>query len=129
LILFPLIYGVKNAYSAYYAENPILFVGFFCLLAVGFFRCGGHWVKAGYFLILTAFFDCYRFETIHFIMAANFFLVCMYVMITDKRFSYLGKASLLLIPLAFQNMLIFEVFQVVLILIFNLLYILKLKQL
>ena len=54
---------------------------------------------------------------------------CMYVMITDKRFSYLGKASLLLIPLAFQNMLIFEAFQVVLILIFNLLYILKLKKL
>ena len=104
-------------------------MGFLCLLSIGFFRCGGHWIKASYFLTAVAFFDCYRFETIHFVMAANFFLICMYIMITDKRFSYLGKASLLLIPLAFQSMLIFEAFQVVLIIIFNLLYILKLKQL
>jgi hypothetical protein len=104
-------------------------VGLLCLLSLGFFRSGGHWIKAGYFLVLTAFFDTYRFEVIHYVVAINFFLVCMYIMVTDKRFSYLGKASLLLIPLAFQNMLIFEAFQVVLILIFNLLYILKLKQL
>jgi len=96
---------------------------------LGFFRSGGHWIKAGYFLVALAFFDCYSFRTIHFIMAMNFFLVCMYVMITDKRFSYLGKASLLLIPLAFQNMLIFEASQVVLVIIFNLLYTIKLKQL
>jgi len=120
---------MKNAYSAYYAENPILFVGFLCLLAIGFFRSGDHWVKAGYFLIALAFFDCYRFGIVHFIMAINFFLVCMYVMITDKRFSYLGKASLLLIPLAFQDMFIFEASQIVLIIVFNILYILKLKQL
>ena len=104
-------------------------MGFLCLLAVGFFRCGGHWIKAGYFLTAVAFFDCYRFEIIHFVMAINFFLVCMYVMITDKRFNYLGKASLLLIPLAFQDMFIFEVSQIVLIIMFNILYILKLKQL
>ena len=127
--MFPLIYGIKNAYSAYYVENPTLFVGFLCLLAIGFFRSGGHWIKAGYFLIALAFFDCYRFGIIHFVMAINFFLVCMYVMITDKRFSYLGKASLLLIPLAFQDMFIFEAFQIVLIIVFNILYILKLKQL
>jgi len=47
----------------------------------------------------------------------------------DKRFSYLGKASLLLIPLAFQNILLFEAFQVVFIIIFNILYVLKLKRL
>jgi len=104
-------------------------VGFLCLLAIGFFRSGGHWVKAGYFLIALAFFDCYRFRIIHFIMAINFFLVCMYVMITDKRFSYLGKASLLLIPLAFQDMFIFEASQIVLVILFNILYILKIKQL
>lgn len=104
-------------------------MGLLCLLSLGFFRSGGHWIKAGYFLVLTAFFDTYRFEVIHYVVAINFFLVCMYIMVTDKRFSYLGKASLLLIPLAFQNMLIFEAFQVVLILIFNLLYILKLKKL
>jgi len=103
-------------------------VGFLCLLSIGFFRCGGHWVKAGYFLTAVAFFDCYRFEVIHFTMAVNFFLVCMYAMITDKRFSYLGKASLFLIPLAFQDMLIFEASQVVLILVFNILYTFKLKQ-
>jgi len=61
-------------------------------------------------------------------MAVNFFLVCMYAMIKDKRFSYLGKASLFLIPLAFQDMLIFEASQVVLISVFNILYIFKLKQ-
>jgi len=104
-------------------------VGSLCLLSLGFFKSGGHWIKAGFFLVALAFFDCYRFGIIHFIMAANFFLICMYVMITDKRFSYLGKASLLLIPLAFQNMLVFEAFQVVLVIIFNLLYTIKLKQL
>jgi|TARA_R110000787_G_C13369366_1_gene440731 hypothetical protein len=127
--LLPIIYGVKNSYSAYYNENPTLFVGFLCLLALGFFRSKGHWIKAGYFLVLTAFFDTYRFEIIHYVVAINFFLICMYIMINDKRFSYLGKASLLLIPLAFQNMLIFEAFQVVLIIIFNILYTLKLKRL
>ena len=110
-------------------ENPTLFVGSLCLLSIGFFRSGGHWVKAGYFLVALAFFDCYRFQIIHFVMAMNFFLVCMYAMIADKRFNYLGKASLLLIPLAFQNMLIFEALQVVLIIIFNILYILKLRRL
>tara|TARA_R110000744_G_scaffold280269_1_gene392402 strand:+ start:743 stop:1039 length:297 start_codon:yes stop_codon:yes gene_type:complete len=95
---------------------------------LGFIRIGGHWVKAGYFLAAVGFFDHYRFETIHFVMAINFFLVCMYVMITDKRFSYLGKISLLLLPLAFQSIFWFEFFQVVLILIFNILYIQKIKQ-
>jgi len=104
-------------------------VGFLCLLALGFFKSGGHWIKAGYFLIATAFFDCYRFEVIHYVMAVNFFLICMYAMFMDKRFSYLGKASLLLIPLAFQNILLFEAFQVVFIIIFNILYVLKLKRL
>jgi|TARA_R110000737_G_scaffold118158_2_gene150715 hypothetical protein len=103
-------------------------VGFLCLLSLGFFRCGGHWIKAGFFLALTGFFDSYRFEVIHFAMAINFFLVCMYVMITDKRFNYLGKASLLLIPLALQSIFWFEAFQVILIVIFNILYILKLKR-
>ena len=125
--MFPLIYGIKNAYSAYYIENPTLFVGFLCLLAIGFFRSGGHWIKAGYFLVALAFFDCYRFGIIHFIMAINFFLVCMYVMITDKRFSYLGKASLLLVPLAFQYIFIFEAFQIVLIIVFNISLILNNK--
>jgi len=104
-------------------------VGSLCLLSLGFFKSGGHWIKAGFFLVALAFFDCYRFPIIHFTMAANFFLICMYVMITDKRFSYLGKASLLLIPLAFQDMFIFEIFQIVLIIVFNILYILKLKRL
>lgn len=104
-------------------------MGFLCLLALGFFKSGGHWIKAGYFLIATAFFDCYRFEVIHYVMAINFFLICMYAMFTDKRFNYLGKASLLLIPLAFESILIFEVFQVILIIMFNILYVFKLKRL
>lgn len=53
----------------------------------------------------------------------------MYAMFMDKRFNYLGKASLLLIPLAFESILMFEIFQVVLIIIFNLLYVFKLKRL
>ena len=80
--MFPLIYGIKNAYSAYYVENPILFVGFLCLLAIGFFRSGGHWVKAGYFLVALAFFDCYRFGTIHFVMALNFFIICNVIFVS-----------------------------------------------
>jgi len=124
--MLPVIYGIKTSYSAYYNENPALFVGFLCVLAICFIIDGGHWIKAGYFLILTAFFDTYRFEIVHYTMAVNFFLICMYVMITDKRFSFLGKASLLLIPLAFQNMLLFEALEITLIIIFNLLYTLKL---
>ena len=127
--MFPLIYGIKNAYSAYYVENPTLFVGFLCLLAIGFFRSGGHWIKAGYFLVALAFFDCYRFGTIHCVMAFNFFIICTYIMLNDKRFGYLGKASLLLTPLAFESILVFEAFQILLIIIFNILYILKLKKL
>ena len=50
-------------------------------------------------------------------------------MIKDKRFGYLGKASLLLTLLAFENILIFELFQVILIIIFNILYVLKIKKL
>ena len=121
--IFPFLYGVKTSYSAYYYNNPILFIGLLCLLGIGFIRTGDHWVKAGYFLILTALFDAYNYEIIHHVAAINFFLICTYTMIKDKRFGYLGKASFLLTLLAFENILIFELFQVILIIIFKFFYI------
>ena len=127
--IFPFLYGVKTSYSAYYYNNPPLFIGLLCLLGIGFIRTGEYWVKAGYFLILTAIFDAYNYEIIHHVAAINFFLICTYTMIKDKRFGYLGKASLLLTLLAFENILIFELFQVILIIIFNILYVLKIKKL
>ena len=106
--IFPFLYGVKTSYSAYYYDNPILFIGLLCLLGIGFIRIGGHWIKAGYFLILTSLFDAYNYEIIHHVAAINFFLICTYIMIRDKRFNNIGKSSLLLILLAFENILIYE---------------------
>jgi hypothetical protein len=49
-------------------------------------------------------------------------------MIRDKRFNNIGKSSLLLILLAFENILIYEALQVILISIFNVLYVFKIKK-
>ena len=87
--MFPLIYGIKNAYSAYYVENPTLFVGFLCLLAIGFFRSGGHWIKAGYFLVALAFFDCYRFGIIHFINSSTLVSIIIGLLLLDLIGAYL----------------------------------------
>ena len=73
-------------------------------------------------------FDAYNYEIIHHVAAINFFLICTYIMIRDKRFNNIGKSSLLLILLAFENILIYEALQVILISIFNVLYVFKIKK-
>ena len=69
--IFPFLYGVKTSYSAYYYNNPPLFIGLLCLLGIGFIRTGEYWVKAGYFLILTAIFDAYNYTNFLFLSASN----------------------------------------------------------
>lgn len=126
IVLFPILFGVLDSYSSYYKFSPILFTSLFSTLAIGLFiHSNVEWKYPAIMLILLSVFNMYDHPLIHYSAAILFFISSTYSMWNDKRVSGFGKVSILLYPVFFMDLLIFEMFQIFLICMFHLMYILR----
>jgi len=126
----PIIFGLKESYSRYYTDSPLLFTTVFNILALGLLiHRNKEWTYPSIFLILLALFNMHDFPFIHYTSAILFFFSSTYAMWNDKRVSRCGRLSLVFYTLFFIDLLWFEMSQVLLICIFHLIYSIKLFSL
>lgn len=126
MFLFPMLFGRLDSYSSYYSCSPILFTSLFSTLAIGLYiHSNIQWRYPAILLILLSIFNMHDYPIIHYASAILFFISSTYSMWNDKRVSGFGKASLCLYPIFFIDLLVFEMFQVVVMCAFHLLYIIK----
>ena len=129
MIGLPIIFGVKESYSRYYTDSPLLFTTIFNILAMGLLiHRNKEWTYPSIFLILLALFNMHDFPFIHYTSAVIFFFSSTYAMWNDKRVGGFGRASLCFYLLFFVDLLWFEMVQVLLICIFHLVYTIKLLR-
>lgn len=130
IVLFPILFGVLDSYSSYYKFSPILFTSLFSTLAIGLFiHSNVEWKYPAIMLILLSIFNMYDHPLIHYSSAILFFISSTYSMWNDKRVNGFGKVSILLYPVFFMDLLIFEMFQIFLICMFHLMYIIRIIRL
>jgi hypothetical protein len=129
MIGLPLMFGLKESYSRYYTDSPLLFTTVFNILAMGLLiHRNKEWTYPSIFLILLALFNMHDFSFIHYSSAVVFFFSSTYAMWNDKRVGGFGRISLCTYPLFFVDLLWFEMVQVLLICIFHLVYTIKLLK-
>jgi len=127
MIGLPFIFGLKESYSRYYTDSPLIFTTVFNILALGLLiHRNKEWTYPSIFLILLALFNMHDFPFIHYSSAVIFFCSATYAMWNDKRVGGFGRISLYTYPLFFLDLLWFEMVQVLLICIFHLIYTIKL---
>lgn len=130
MFLFPMLFGRLDSYSSYYSYSPILFTSLFSILAIGLYiHSNIQWRYPAALLILLSIFNMYDYPIIHYTSAILFFISSTYSMWNDKRVGGFGKVSLLLYPMFFIDLLVFEMFQVAVMCTFHLLYIIKIIKL
>ena len=123
---FPLIYGYKESYSRYFEDNALFFCATLFLLSLGLFmHRNKKWGIPAGSLMLVAAFDMYSMPFIHYLAAGIFFVFSSLAMLGDKRIGGFGKASFLLYPLLFWDLIFFEFCQVGIICLFHIIYIIK----
>jgi hypothetical protein len=127
VIIYPLCFGWEGSYSRYYSFSPSLFTILFTTLAIGLLvHSNKEWRLPAIFLIILSIFNMYDYPILHYSSAIFFFITSTYSMWNDKRVSNFGKISLLGYPLIMFGLMTFEIFQIVILSLFHLLYILKL---
>ena len=123
---FPLVYGYKQSYSRYFEDDSLVFCSVLFLLAVGLFmHKNKKWTIPSGSLMLVASFDMFSMPIVHYSAAFVFFLFSSLAMLGDKRINGFGKVSFLLYPLLFWDLIFFELFQVLIICLFHIVYIIK----
>ena len=123
----PLYYGWEESYSRYYAHSPIVFTLIFNTLAIGLLiHRNNEWKYPSFFLIILALFNMHDFPLLHYSSAILFFLTTTYAMWNDKRVPWFGRLSLMGYFLFFMGLMYFEVYQVLLMCLFHLIYTYKL---
>ncbi len=127
IIVYPLNYGWEGSYSTYYSFSPLLFTSLFSTLALGLLiHSNKEWTLPAIFLIVLSFFNMFDYPILHYGSAILFFITSTYSMWNDKRVSNFGKISLLGYPLIILGLMVFEIFQITLLSLFHIIYILKL---
>lgn len=127
VFIYPLSFGWEGSYSRYYSFSPLLFTILFSSLAIGLLvHSNKEWRLPAIFLIILSVFNMYDYPILHYGSAIFFFTTSTYAMWNDKRVSNFGKISLLGYPLIMFGLMTFEIFQIVILSLFHLLYILKL---
>ena len=123
----PLYYGWEESYSRYYTHSPIVFTLIFNTLAIGLLiHRNNEWKYPSFFLIILALFNMHDFPLLHYSSAILFFLTTTYAMWNDKRVPWFGRLSLMGYFLFFIGLMYFEVYQVLLMCLFHLIYTYKL---
>ena len=127
VIAYPLCFGWEGSYSRYYSYSPLLFTILFSTLAIGLLiHSNREWSLPAFSLIILSIFNMFDHPILHYGSAIIFFITSTYAMWNDKRVNNFGKISLLGYPLILFGLMTFEIFQIVILSLFHLLYILKL---
>ena len=102
MIALPIIFGVKESYSRYYTDSPLMFTTVFNILAMGLLiHRNKEWSYPSMFLIILALFNMHDFPFIHYSSAILFFFSSTYAMWNDKRVGGFGRISLCALILYF----------------------------
>lgn len=126
----PLLWGYKESYSRYYANNEVIFVGMLALLAGGLFlHKNKEWALPSQSLLTLAIFNMFDFPILHYSAAIIFFISATYAMWNDKRVSYFGRISLMFYPIFVFDLLWFELIQILVICVFHIINIIKMFRL
>ncbi len=127
VIAYPVYFGWEESYSRYYSYSPLMFTILFSTLAIGLLiHSNKEWRFPAIFLIVLSVFNMYDYPILHYGSAIFFFITSTYAMWNDKRVNGFGKISLIGYILICMGLMAFEVFQILILLLFHLIYILKL---
>jgi hypothetical protein len=127
-LFLPLLLGLiagfnEKSFSRYYfTDAKIVFIIALTLISFSFVTLNKKWIIPAISLLTLTYFNCTDFALIHNLSAFVFFTHSTYLMITDKRFSWLGKLILFLLPLLIFSIYYFELVSVLIITIFHMLY-------
>ena len=125
-IVFPLIYGYRESYSQYFTDNSILLTCTLISLAIGLFmHKNNKWLIPSFSLLFVAVFNMYDFPIMHYTFAFLFFLGSSYAMFNDKRIGGFGRLSFILYPLLIFDLIVFEFFQIFILSLFHIIYVIK----
>ena len=124
----PLILGAvagfdEQSFSRYYfTEAKLIFTTSLTIISFSFIALNKKWIIPAISLLTLTYFNCTDFDWIHNISAFIFFANSVYLMITDKRYSWIGKLVVGSLPLLIFSIYYFELVSVLLITIFHMLY-------